>query len=442
MLHGPLSGKILRFALPLALTGVLQQLFNAVDVAVVGRFAGKNAMAAVGANTAIVGLVITLFIGISIGANVVIAMAIGHGSVQRIRNAVHTALLFALLGGVGVFILGEAVSSPLMRILGVPDEVFQMAVNYLRIYLCGMPVILFYNFEAAILRAKGDTRSPLIALTTAGIINVILNLFFVIRCHMSAGGVALATVLANIVSAGILLYVLSRSEDAVQVHINELRIHRDTLGSVLRIGLPAGMQSAVKSIANVLIQSAINSLGSTVMAGSSAAFNVEVVVFLVLDAFGQTCTTFVGQNYGAEQYDRCKKALFTCLVEDIIATGLAIAFLAYFGRSLLSLFNSSPEVIDAGMIRMRYLMFGFVFSMCNEVQSGYLRGFGISLPPALISLIGVCGIRIIWIFAVFPSHHTFSGLMKVYPLSLSVAAVTTFVMLLIMQPSRRLRTGG
>ena len=439
MLHGPLAGKILRFALPLALTGVLQQLFNAVDVAVVGQFAGKNAMAAVGANTPIVGLIITFFIGISIGANVVIAMAIGHGSVRRIRNAVHTALLFALFGGLVVFLVGESVASPLMIVLDVPEEVLPMAVSYLRIYLAGMPIILFYNFEAAILRAKGDTRSPLIALTAAGILNVFLNLFFVIRCHMSAGGVALATVIANTVSAGILLFVLRRSKDAVQVHIRELHIDWKMLESILRIGLPAGMQSAVKSIANVLIQSAINSLGATVMAGSSAAFNVEVIVFLILDAFGQTCTTFTGQNYGAGQYDRCKKVLFTCLVEDIIATGLAIAFLVCFGRNLLTLFNSDPAVIDVGMIRLRYLMVGFVFSMCIEIQSGYLRGYGISLPPALISLIGVCGTRIIWIFAYFPKHHSFSGIMRVYPLSLFIAAAATFVMLLFMRPSKRAR---
>lgn len=437
MLRGPLKGKVFRFALPLALTGVLQQLFNAADVAVVGRFAGKYAMAAVGANTAVVGLMITMFIGISIGANVVIAIAIGNGSARRIRNAVHTALLFALLGGVGIFIIGEAVASPLMRLLGVPDEVLPMAVKYLRVYLAGMPVILFYNFEAAILRAKGDTKSPLMALTAAGVINVLLNLFFVIKCHMAAAGVSLATVLANVVSAGILLRVLSKSEDALQVRIRELRIHGETLRSILRIGLPAGMQSSVKSIANVLIQSAINSLGATVMAGSSAAFNVEVMVFFVLDAFGQTCTTFVGQNYGAGQYERCKKALFTCLTEDVIATGLTIGLLVCFGRNLLTLFNDDPKVIHAGMTRMRYLMCAFPFSMCNEILAGFLRGFGISMPPAMVSLIGVCGVRILWIIAVFPRLHTFSGLMMVYPVSLGVAALASLVMVLVLSPSKR-----
>ena len=312
-----------------------------------------------------------------------------------------------------------------------------MAVKYLRVYLAGMPVILFYNFEAAILRAKGDTKSPLMALTAAGVINVLLNLFFVIKCHMAAAGVSLATVLANVVSAGILLRVLSKSEDALQVRIRELRIHGETLRSILRIGLPAGMQSSVKSIANVLIQSAINSLGATVMAGSSAAFNVEVMVFFVLDAFGQTCTTFVGQNYGAGQYERCKKALFTCLTEDVIATGLTIGLLVCFGRNLLTLFNDDPKVIHAGMTRMRYLMCAFPFSMCNEILAGFLRGFGISMPPAMVSLIGVCGVRILWIIAVFPRLHTFSGLMMVYPVSLGVAALASLVMVLVLSPSKR-----
>lgn len=439
MLHGPLAGKVLKFALPLAMTGILQQLFNAADVAIIGRYVGKNAMAAVGANTSIVSLIVTLFIGISIGANVVIAMAIGHGSKERVKKAIHTALVFALIGGMVIFGVGELFAHPFMVMMGVPDEVLPMAVLYLRVYLAGMPVILFYNFEAAILRADGDTRTPLIALTFAGVMNVLLNLFFVIKCHMAAEGVALATVLANIASALILLRTLQKNKGNVSVRLSELRIDLDVLKSELRIGVPAGIQSGVKAIANVVIQSAINSLGATVMAGSSAAFNVEVIAFLILDAFGQTCTTFIGQNYGAHQYGRCKKILFTCLIEDVIATGAAIITLLFFGRHLLALFNTNPEVIDAGMVRMTYLMAGFPFSMVNEIFSGYLRGFGRSVPPAVTSLMGTCAIRIIWVFFVFPHQRTFSWLMTCYPISLATAMTMTMMLVIIMRPSAKMK---
>ena len=440
MLNGPLWNKIPQFALPVAATAILEQLFNASDIAVVGNFSGAAstiAVAAVGANSFVISLVVNFFIGIALGANVVIANAIGREDTDAVHRAVHTAVVVAVLGGVLVTVLGELAAGPALRALNVPAEVLPYALLYLRIYLLGVPVILLYNFEAAIFRSVGDTRVPLKTLAFSGVLNVLLNLFFVIVLHMTVNGVATATVLSNAISSVLLFVRLRRSDKAIHLEWAALRIDRRSLQKILQIGIPAGIQSAVFSISNIVIQSAINSLGTVVMAASSAAFNIEVVAYDVLNSFSQACTTFVGQNYGAGKLDRCRKTLVLCLVEDALASGIAILLVLGSGHFLLSLFNRDPEVIALGYTRLMTVFTAYFFSMLYEVMSGYLRGFGISLVPALLTMLGVCGVRILWIAMAFPRSRTFQTILLAYPLSLAATAVLILLALLIYHPSRR-----
>ena len=442
MLHGSIWNKLPRFALPVAATAILEQLFNASDVAVVGNFAGDAAektaaVAAVGANTAIIGLIVNLFVGIALGANVVIANAIGRDDKDAVHRAVHTSILVALLGGAAIAVIGELIAGTLLHSLNVPDDVYPLALLYLRIYLLGMPVILLYNFEAAIFRSIGDTKVPLIALACSGVLNVILNLFFVAVLGMTVNGVAIATVISNALSSLILFIRLIRTDKYIKLEPRSLRIDGQSMKLILKIGLPAGIQSAVFSLSNIVIQSAINSRGKVVMAASSAALNIELLAYYVLNSFSQACTTFVGQNYGARQIDRCRKTLLLSILEDFIASAIAIGIVLLSGRFLLSIFNSDPEVIEIGYTRLIYLFSAYVFSMLYEVLSGYMRGFGISLIPAILTTIGVCGIRIFWINFVFPQNPTFTTIMTVYPISLSSTALLIGIALLCFRPAHR-----
>ena len=420
MLNGPLWSKLPRYALPVAATGILGQLFNAADVAVVGNFTGELrtvAVAAVGANSPVIGLLLNLFIGIALGANVVIANAIGRGDRETVHRAVHTSIVTALVGGVLVALFGQLIAGGLMGLLNVP-------------------VILLYNFEAAIFRSIGDTKMPLAALTVSGILNVILNLFFVIVLKMNVNGVAIATVLSNAVSSVLLLRRLLHG-DLVRVELRELRIDRNAFNKIMRIGLPAGIQTAIFSLSNIIIQSAINSLGTVVMAASSAAFNIEIIAYDVLNSFSQACTTFVGQNYGAGKIDRCKKTMFLCLIEDFIASAAAIALVLLTGKYILAIFNSDPEVIAIGYTRLLFLFGSYIFTLTYEILSGYLRGFGISLAPAILTLFGVCGVRIFWIKAIFPTHRTFRSILLAYPISLATTTVLIIAALLICRPAHK-----
>lgn len=445
MLNGSIWNKLPVFALPIAATGILEQLFNASDIAIVGNFAQTDktaAVAAVGANSPIIGLILNLFIGIALGANVVIANAIGRDDRQTVQKAVHTSMVVSVIGGVLVAIIGELIAEPLLTVLNVPDDVLELALLYLRIYFHGMPVILLYNFEAAIFRSIGETKMPLIALTLSGILNVLLNLFFVIVLKMSVNGVATATVLANVVSAGILYIKLVKSDKYIKVEFKKLRIDGKVFAKIMQIGLPAGIQSAVFAVANIVIQGAINSLGTTVIAASSAAFNIEIIAYNVMNSFSQACTTFVGQNFGANKIDRCKKTLFLCLIEDAIASGTAILIVLITGKFLLSIFNNNPEVIEIGYTRLVIIFIAYIFSMLYEVMSGYLRGFGFSLVPAILTTVGVCVLRIIWINTVFPANRTFVTIMTAYPVSLATTAVLIFIALIIYRPSKRFANKG
>lgn len=445
MLNGSIWNKLPVFALPIAATGILEQLFNASDIAIVGNFAQTDktaAVAAVGANSPIIGLILNLFIGIALGANVVIANAIGRDDRQTVQKAVHTSMVVSVIGGVLVAIIGELIAEPLLTVLNVPDDVLELALLYLRIYFLGMPVILLYNFEAAIFRSIGETKMPLIALTLSGILNVLLNLFFVIVLKMSVNGVATATVLANVMSAGILYIKLVKSDKYIKVEFKKLRIDGKVFAKIMQIGLPAGIQSAVFAVANIVIQGAINSLGTVVIAASSAAFNIEIIAYNVMNSFSQACTTFVGQNFGANKIDRCKKTLFLCLIEDAIASGTAILIVLITGKFLLSIFNNNPEVIEIGYTRLVIIFIAYIFSMLYEVMSGYLRGFGFSLVPAILTTVGVCVLRIIWINTVFPANRTFVTIMTAYPVSLSTTALLIFIALIIYRPSKRFANKG
>lgn len=441
MMNGPLWNKILLFALPLAATGILQQLFNAADVAIVGRFTGDQgdaAVAAVGANSPIIGLIVNAFIGISLGTNVVIANAVGCGNTKTVKKAVHTSVLISLIIGIFISVLGQIFAERIFLSQNVPDDVIDMAILYFRVYMIGVPVILLYNFESSVFRAVGNTKMPLIALAISGVLNVLLNLFFVCILKMTVNGVALATVISNLVSSLILLRALIKSDDMIQLKISDLKIDKPILKNILRIGIPAGIQSAVFSFANIIIQGAINSLGKIVMAGSSIAFNIEVFAHDILISYGQACTTFVGQNYGAGKIDRCKRSFWLCYLEGCIFTALAIGIILLFGRDLLGIFNQNPEVIKIGYYRLVMIFSAYFFSQSYEVMSGYMRGFGISLMPAVLTIIGICGVRIVWIYYIFPKYKTFLNIMAVYPISLGITAVIILIAFICAHPAKRI----
>ena len=437
MINGSLGDKIIKYAIPLAVTGILQQLFNAADLAVVGQFSGKEAMAAVGSNAPVIGLLVNLFVGISLGSNVIIAKSIGQRDNENISKAVHTSVIVALLGGLFITVLGEFLAPEVIKLLDVPDDVYPLAVKYLQIYLAGMPVILLYNFESAIFRSCGNTQTPLVALVISGVLNVGLNLFFVRGLCMDVDGVATATLISNLISSAILFVALMKTELAIRIELRKLRINQDVLGQILRIGIPAGIQGMIFSFANIIVQSAVNSLGTTVMAASSAAFNLEIFAYYIMNSFGQACTTFVGQNYGAGKNDRCRKALKLCLIQSLISTVAVSGLILLFSHPLLGIFNTDPNVIATGRIRLEYIFFAYVFGFAQEGLSGYLRGFGVSFIPAACSVIGICGVRLTWIFIVFQQKPSFATIMQVYPLSLGITAAVILVVTLLVKPSKR-----
>jgi len=440
LLTGNLWYKVPQFAVPVAATAMLEQLFNASDIAVVGNFTGAEctiAVAAVGANSPIVALVVNLFVGIALGSNVVIAHAIGQGKANVAQRAVHTSIAISIWGGIAVALLGELSADWLLELLNVPQDVFPLALRYLRIYLAGVPVILLYNFEAAIFRAVGETKAPLVALGISGILNVFMNLFLVAVLELSVTGVAIATVIANAVSSILLYRKLRSTVPILRLEPCKLRIDGSILAQILRIGLPAGLQSAVFSISNIVVQSAINSLGTVVMAASSAAFNIEMFTYDILNSFSQACTTFVGQNFGAGKLRRCRHTLSICIAEGCVTLMLAILSVLIFGRPLLAMFNGDPKVVATGYVRLMMVMLSHFFSLFYEVMSGYLRGFGISLAPALLTMLGVCGIRVAWVHFMFPHSRTFRTIMAAYPISLTATALLMLIALLYYRPARR-----
>ena len=433
MTYGSLWDKILMIALPLAASGILQQLFNAADVAVVGQFVGKEAMAAVGANAPVVNILITMFTGISLGANVVISRYTGRKDKENAENAAHTAILVAVISGFFILVLGQCIARITLEMMSVPSDCLDMAVLYLRVYLCGMPVIFLYNFEAAIFQSQGDTKTPLMCLIISGIVNVILNLFFVIVIGMTVNGVALATVISNGISSMLLFVFLLKGKTPLTIEKQRFRIHAELLKEMLQIGLPAGLQGMVFSISNILIQSAVNSLGTDVVAGSSAAGNLEIIGYFVVNSFSQACTTIIGQNFGANQPERCHKTLMISLLESWIVGGTVSFLIIIFGKQLLRLFNSDPNVIAFGYQRLFWILSFEVINGTIDIISGAMRGYGESLTPALIALVCICGVRIVYIFTYFASHRSFTTLMLAYPISWIITVIVISAAYLIMR---------
>lgn len=431
MIHGPLLGKLIIFTIPIILSGVLQLLFNAADVIVVGRFAGEASLAAVGSTGALINLMTNLFIGMSVGANVCAAQFYGANQHDDVKKTVHTSTAFSLICGVFLVFVGLFLARPILEIMGSPEDVIGLAALYVRIYFIAMPAIMLYNFLAAILRAAGDTTHPLVFLTIAGVVNVILNLILVICFNMGVAGVAIATATSSYISCFLLVGFFMKQEDALRLEFSKIKIDKRILNRIIRIGLPAGIQGTVFSLSNVVIQSAINSFGTAVIAGSSAAASIEGFVYVSMNSVSQTTVTFVGQNYGAGDEHRVKKVIFETL-GIVMVVGLAMGNLAYhFATPLLGIYTDSADAIAAGTLRLFWVCCPYFLCGVMDTLTGGLRGLGRSTVPMIVSLLGACVTRLIWIATYFHVHHTQSVLFFSYPgswlLTLSVHSICLIV---------------
>lgn len=431
MCEGPLAGKMLIFTIPLMFSGILQLLFNAADTIVVGRYAGSQALAAVGSTTSLINLLVNMFMGLSVGANILISRYYGAKREEDIRETVHTSITVAALGGVLLAVLGNTFAKPLLVLMGSPADVVDLAAIYVKIYFMGMPVIMVYNYGAAILRAIGDTKRPLYYLTIAGVVNVILNLFFVVKLEMSVAGVALATVISQCVSVALLLRCMCQMEGSCRLELKKLGIHKEKAVLLLRHGLPAGLQGSVFSFSNVLIQSSINSFGSIAMAGSSAAANIEGFIYTAMNSFQQTALCFTSQNLGGGKHDRITKVLRNSILM-VSFVGIVMGCGCYlFGEELLSVYSSDPEVISYGLIRFRWI--GIPYFLCGIMDAlvGMLRGLGYAIVPMAVSIIGACGFRIVWIATVFARFHSLDVLFSSYGISWILTGGTHFICFMI-----------
>ena len=431
MCNGPLFGKILIFAVPLMLSGMLQLFFNAADIIVVGQFVGHTALAAVGSTGSLINLLVNVFVGLSVGTNVLVARYYGARDAKHLHETVHTSVLTSVLSGTALIVIGLILAEPLLTLMGTPDDVLDQAALYMRIYFVGMPASMLYNFGAAILRAVGDTKRPLYFLFISGIVNVILNLVLVLVFHLGVAGVAIATVTSQVISAVLVALCLIKTDAPYRLELKKLRIHKSKLLEIIKIGLPAGMQGAVFSISNVLIQSSINSFGSTVMAGSTAASNIENFVYTAMNALYQTALSFTGQNVGGGKYNRIGKIMRICVL-DVTAIGILLGGGAYLcGSTLLSIYTSDPQVIQYGLERMMFVCLPYFLCGIMDTLVGSLRGMGYSIMPMIVSLTGACALRIVWIMTIFQMNPTLSTLFLSYPVSWFVTALAHFICYLI-----------
>lgn len=431
MTHGSIFSKLIFFSIPVMLSGILQLLFNAADVIVVGRFAGEEALAAVGSTTSLINLLVNLFVGLSVGANVVVAKFYGANDKKSVQETVHTAILTAIISGFILILIGFCFSKPLLILMGSPKNVLPLSAIYLKIYFLGMPACMLYNFGAAILRAIGDTKRPMLYLTLAGIVNVILNLFFVIICHLSVSGVGAATSISQCLSAILVIRALMKEQGAVHLELKALRIYKSKLIVLLKVGLPAGMQGAIFSISNVLIQSSINSFGSTAMAGNTAGSSIEGFVYVAMNAFHQTAVSFVSQNYGAREFKRIKKiGLYCVIMVTIVGLVLGNGAVA-LGHPLLSIYSDKETVIAYGLLRMKYVCVPYFLCGVMDTMVGIIRGLGYSVMPMTVSLIGACLFRIVWIYTIFRSVGTLENLYISYPISWFITALVHVICLMI-----------
>ena len=419
MLSGSLFDKLLLFAIPLALSSILQQLFNSVDVAVVGHFAADPAVAtaAVGSNGPIINLIINLFVGVSVGANVIISNYIGEGNKGKIESAVHTSMAVAILSGFIVLAIGLAISGPVLRVMNTPESVLPYAEEYLRIYFLGMPFVMIYNFGSSVLRSIGDTKRPLICLCVSGVLNALLNMFLVIVFHLDVAGVAIATVLSNGVSAVLVILFLVKEKNEIHLDLRRLRIAKPDLVRMLKIGVPAGLQSMVFSLSNVIIQSVLNGFGTSAVAGSAVALNYENFSYFIIAAFNQTAVTFTSQNYGARNYERCKRVFRLCMLTSIVLTGMMSWTFILCRHFFISIFTSDAEVARYAAIRMVMILSLNILSNTYEIGGAALRGIGYSMTPAILTVFGTCVFRLFWAYTICRIYHTFEVLLTVYPIS-------------------------
>lgn len=443
MCEGALFPKIVSFTVPLILSGILQLLFNAADMIVAGRFVGKNALAAIGSTSSLINLLVNVFLGLSTGGNVLVARFFGSKRDKDVHETVHTAISLSLISGILLAVIGIIFAPRLLIMMGTPKEVLPLSSLYIRIYFAGMPMCMLYNFGAAILRAIGDTKRPLIYLTISGAINAICNVIFIVVFHMGVDGVAYATVLSQTLSAIMTLICLMNTEESYKFEFKKLHIYKDKLGQILRLGLPAGFQGAIFSISNVLIQSSVNSFGADAMAGNTAACNLEGFVYVAMNSFHHTCLSFTSQNYGAKKFDRIKKTLITCMV-CVTVVGLTLGGLSYlFGRNLLAIYagsNDKDVVIYYGMKRMAIIMLTYFTCGTMDVCVGAIRGLGYSVMPMIVSLLGACGMRILWIFTIFKSFHSLQSLYISYPISWTLTTIAHLVCLAIVFDKTKKRT--
>ena len=428
MLHGPLLGNVIRYTIPIILTSWLQLLFNAADLVIVGQFDGSHSLAAVGATGAITNLIINLFIGLSVGAGVSVAHGLGSNDHQAVHRTIHTAIPAAIVSGIFLTIVGVLCSRTFLLWMDTPENILDAATIYMQVYFGGMVFNMVYNFVASILRAAGDTKSPLIFLAVSGLINVGLNVVFVRVLYMNVAGVALATVISQAISAVLVVITLMRRTDACRLGWKKIRFYKPQLMKMIRIGLPAGVQGSMFSISNVMIQSSINSFGDVVMSGNTAAANLEGFVFTAMNAFHQTAVNFTGQNVGARQYDRVRKILWTCL-GCVAATGAVLGLLLIgFGHPLLSIYISdSQKAIEYGLNRLLYICLAYFICGMMDVSTGSLRGMGSSIVPMIISVLGVCGVRLLWIATVFQTYHTPECLYLSYAVSWVITFAAQFI---------------
>ena len=436
LLHGPLLGSLIRFALPIALSSMLQQLFNAVDTSVVGRFADANALAAVGTNGEIVALLVTVSSGLAVGANVCIAHCIGEEHSEKIPPILHSALLLAGVLGLSGALAGQGIAAPLLRLLNTPAEILPLAMLYLRIYFAGYPFLLLYDFGSAILRAKGDSRRPFVALAASGLLNVVLNLFFVLACGLGVAGVATATALSTAFSAGLVLFWLAKEPEDFRFSFADLRLNGAVLKRILRIGVPSAVQGAVFCFANLFVQADVNRFGAAAIAGSTIAMNFEYFGYFFITAFGQAATTFTSQNFAAGKLDRCRKVLWLGMGSAMGFCALLTVPLTVWHMAAASAFSADAAVIAAAGVRILHILAFEPICGCYEVPSGVLRGTGHSTLPAVLTILGTCLLRIVWSFTVFEHFGTLESLYIVFPVSWCVTIALVWVGYAAVRPLR------
>lgn len=419
MCSGSIFKKMLKFALPLMLSGILQLLFNAADIIVVGNFAGDESLAAVGATTTLINLTVNLFIGLSVGVNVLTANYFGAGKADEVKETVHTAMAISIISGIFLTVFGILFAPQILKLMKVPDDIIGLSVIYLRTYFTGMVAVMVYNFGSAILRAVGDTKRSLYFLTVSGVVNVVLNLIFVIGFHWGVFGVGLATAISQAVSAALVVISLMKEKGAIRLYIKDLHIYKQKLIRIVQIGLPAGLQGMLFSISNILIQSSVNSFGKIVIAGNSASANVEGFAFTAMNAFHQSAVSFMGQNKGAGRYDRIGKILYSAL-GYVFITAMIFAFIYnMFSYELIDLYTNSSEVVAAGVARLTIIATAYFLAGMMDVVVGAIRGLGYSVVPMIVSVFGICVFRVFWIFCVFsrPEYHTIEAIYYSYPIS-------------------------